>query len=135
LFSLTGTDIESDAYGSGSYLSAIAEQYVAQSNELLCTVKHKVGQYDSGAGDIVLSIKEGGTDPDSASSNLLATSAVHYSDVPSSASSGYSTFFLSDCMKSLRGKSVENDQIMVADFLMLTKPEFMASPKSWLALI
>jgi hypothetical protein len=39
------------------------------------------------------------------------------------------------CMKSLRGKSVENDQIMVADFLMLTKPEFMASPKSWLALI
>jgi hypothetical protein len=39
------------------------------------------------------------------------------------------------CMKSLRGHSVETDQAMVSDFLMLTKPEFMASPKSWLALI
>lgn len=105
IFEITGTDIESDAYGSGSYLSAIAQQYVSQSNELLCAVKHKVGQYDSGAGDMVLSIKEGGADPDSASSNLLATSAVHYSDVPSSASSGYSTFPLNDCLDLVSGKS------------------------------
>lgn len=39
------------------------------------------------------------------------------------------------CMKSLRGFSVEVDQMTVSDFLMLTKPEFMAKPSSWLVRI
>lgn len=105
IFEITGTDTESDAYGSGSYLSAIAQQYVAQSNELLCSVKHKVRQYDAGAGDLVLTLSEGGANPDAAESIILATAALPYSAISSSASSGYSTFALSDCVNLSSGKT------------------------------
>lgn len=105
IFEVTNSNIESDAYGTGSYLSAIAEQYVSQSSELLCTVKHMAGQYDAGAGDLVLSVSEGGSDPDADNANLLATVAVRYEDIPATASSIYTVFALPDCITLDAGKT------------------------------
>ncbi|MDE1970884.1 MAG: alpha/beta fold hydrolase [Patescibacteria group bacterium] len=83
-------------YGSHTTADRVAEEYTPSSDEEICEVDHALYRSLNASGEVILSVYEGGTEPESGT--LIATSSLSSDAVPVSTVSHNTVFTLDSCM-------------------------------------